>query len=135
MPPTPLFDFMNHALRASPLGMIGALELDDSGECPFAAHDLRERPGSVNAEHNDRQMVFPRQADRGGIHDLEVVRQDVEVGQLLVAGGALHLARIGGVDAVDLGALQQRVALHLRRAQGRRGVGGEERDCRCRRRR
>ena len=33
--------------------------------------------------------------------------------------------RVGRVDAVDLGALQDDVGLHLHRAQGGRGVGGE----------
>ena len=53
------------------------------------------------------------------------------IGQPVVAdrGGVLH--RVGRVDAVDLGALEQGVAAQLRRAQRGGGVGREERVARA----
>ena len=43
--------------------------------------------------------------------------------------------RVGRVDAVDLRSLEQRVGMHLERALGGAGVGGEVRDARARPRR
>ena len=94
---------------------------------PFAAHHGRERAGRMDVEDDDRQSVLARHADRRRIHDGEVAGENVVVGQLVVAIGIRGFARIGGVDAIDLGALEQRVAVHLRRPQRGRGIGGEER--------
>src|ERR1700712_5664566 len=91
--------------------------LDDPGECTLTTHDLRECTGRMDVEHDDGQVVFPREADRSGIHDAKVLRENVVIGQLLIARGIRELAWIGGIDAIHLGALQQRVALHFRRAQ------------------
>ena len=54
--------------------------------------------------------------------------------EVLVARGVRILFRIGGIDAVDVGRLEHGVAAHLGGAQDRRGIGGEDTDCRCRRR-
>ncbi len=84
-------------------------------------------PLRVDVEDHDRQRILTRQADRGGIHDTKVVGQDVEIGELLVAAGTGDLARIGGIDAIHLSALEQGIAVHLGGAQRGGGVGGEER--------
>ena len=47
----------------------------------------------------------------------EILRQHVQVGQFIVAPRIRVLARVGVVDPIHLRALQQRVAVHLRRAQ------------------
>src|SRR5690606_38316384 len=78
-------------------------------------------------KHHDRYAVLPRQRNGGSIHHLQVARQHVHVGQPIVAFRRRVAARIVGIDAVDLGTLEQRVAAHLGGAQGGGGVGGEER--------
>ena len=85
------------------------------------------RPPGSWIEKTRIGMRFSRaKRDRRRIHDLEVARQHLVIGQLLVALGLGILLGIGAVDAVDLGALQHRVAAHLGGAQRRRRVGGEE---------
>ena len=72
-------------------------------------------------------MVLTRQRNRCVIHDVQVFGQHLVEGQMIVAHGVGILGGIGIVDAVDLGALEQRIAVHFRGPQGRRRIGGEER--------
>ena len=73
----------------------------------------------ADREDHDRNAVVAHQADGRGVHDLQVLRQHVLIGQGVVAGRRLVLLGIGGIDAVHAGALQQGVAAHFGRAQGR----------------
>ena len=84
-------------------------------------------PGAWMLNTTIGRRVLARQADRGGVHHAKVVGEHIEIGELLVAPGVGDLARIGGIDAIHLGALEQRVAVHLGGAQRGGGVGGEER--------
>src|SRR3546814_12146344 len=61
-------------------------------------------------EDKDRDTVFAGKRYGGMVHDAEIVGQHPHVAQGLVAGGAGVLGRVGVVDAVHLGALQQQVA-------------------------
>ena len=92
-----------------------------------AGNDIAQRARRADREHDDGNRVLPHQADRRGVHHPQVLGQDIEIGQGVIADGLGVALRIGGVDAIDAGALQQGVAAHLRRPQGRGGVGGEER--------
>ncbi len=92
-----------------------------------AGQHLGEPAAFADREHDDRDAVVAHQRDGRGVHDLQVARQHFVIGEPLVAGGGGVLLRIGGVDAVDLRALEQRVAAHLGGAQRGGGVGGEER--------
>ena len=94
---------------------------------PLPAMVSAKDAGLVDVEHDDRDLVLARQRDRRGVHHLQVLLQHVHVGERVVALGGLVLARIGRIDAVDLGALQHRIEAHLGGAQGGGGVGGEER--------
>ena len=55
------------------------------------------------------------------------LRNRLLVGHVVVADGLRIPARVGRIDAVDLRALQKRVAFELQRAERRAAVGGEER--------
>ena len=84
-------------------------------------------PGFVNVEDDYRQSVVAGKRKGGGVHDREALRDRLLVGHVIVADGVRIAARVGGIDAVDLRALQQRVAFELERPQRRPAVGGEER--------
>jgi len=96
------------------------------GEFAFALHDGGEGAGFMDIENDDWQIVLTRQADSGGIHHGQITRQHIKIGQRFVALGIGLLARIGGVDAIHLRALEERIAIHLSRAQGGCRIGGEE---------
>src|SRR3977135_1728108 len=106
--------------------LISALVLYD-GKGSLPAHRRRERAGLMDIEHDDRDAILAGKRNRRGVHDLEVAGQHVHVAERVVALGALVLARVGRIDAIDLRALEHRVDAHLGGAQGRGGVGGEER--------
>src|SRR5260370_32336928 len=100
--------------------LISALVLYD-GKGSLPAHRRRERAGLVNIEHDDRDAILAGKRNRRGVHDLEVARQDVHVAERVVALGALVLAWVGRIDAIDLRALEHRIDAHLGGAQGRGG--------------
>ena len=66
-----------------------------------------------------------RQRDRRGIHHTEVLGQHLVIGDRLVAPGVGVFLRVLVIDPVDLGALEDRLAVHLVGAQRGGGVGGE----------
>ena len=79
----------------------------------------------LEVEDENRQLVVHAERDRRGVHHLQALLQDLQVRDLLVAGRLRVLHRIGGVDAVDLGGLEDDLRLHFHGAQRRGGVGGE----------
>ena len=87
----------------------------------------RRLPRRAQVEHDDRQLVVHAEGNRGRVHHLQPLAQDLQVGNLLELRSLGVEHRVGGVDAVDLGALEDHVRLHLHRPQGRRGIGGEVR--------
>src|SRR5438309_1682662 len=112
--PTSLANSLRRSSVSSGIGSRDALAGKNLGEVSWLA----------DVEHDDRDVVVATQCDRGGVHHLEVVAQHLAEGDLIVAGGACDLLRVGGVDAVNAGALEQSVAAHLRRAQCRCRIGG-----------
>ncbi len=66
------------------------------------------------------------QRDGGGIHHGQLAFDDFVVAELLEACGIAVLGRVGAVNAVDLGGLQQQIRVHFHRAQRSRRIGGEE---------
>src|SRR3954462_9831026 len=79
----------------------------------------------AQVEDDDRELVVHAQGDGGGVHHLEPLFQDLDVGNGIVFGGVFVDHRVGGVDAVDLGPLEDDVGFHLHRAERSGGVGGE----------
>ena len=81
----------------------------------------------ADREDHDGDARVAHHRDRRGVHHPQVLGQHVLIRQTVIARGGLILLRIGGVDAVDAGALQKRVATHLGGAQRGAGIRREER--------
>src|SRR6478735_8056366 len=54
------------------------------GADPLTAHDARDVPVGQQVEHDDRHRVVLAEAEGGGVGDLEVLRQDLGVADLVV---------------------------------------------------
>src|SRR5206468_11673218 len=80
--------------------------LDDRRNSPAFDH-LRKVARLTYIENDDRNIVVPAKRDRGGIHHLEVVAEHSAEANGVVALCIRDLLRVGGVDAVDAGALEQ----------------------------
>ncbi len=72
-------------------------------ERPRPEQHVDEGPRLVDREHDYRNTIIAGKRYRSRIHDLEVSREHLLVGEPLVAGRVRVLLGIGGVDAVDLG--------------------------------
>ena len=85
----------------------------------------RMLPGRPQVEDDDRQLVVHAERDGGGVHHLEPLLEHLQIRdrrRYLRRGRVEH--RVGGVDAVDLGALED----HVRLASPSRAA---PRRCRC----
>src|SRR5215831_1105198 len=109
------------------LAYCGLLWLFDDRIAPAPLHDLGKPAILEDREDQDRDAVFPGQRDRRGIHDLQVAGQYLVIVEPVEAAGFGVAHRIGIIDPVDLGGLEQGVAAHLGGAKGGRRVGREER--------
>src|SRR3989440_1611308 len=115
-------EFRDHAASAKAL-----TSYVNQSALVLSADHPAQRVALENAEHVDRQFLVAAQRQRGGIHHLEVARDRLVEADPAVALRARVALRVGGVDAVDLGALEHDLGPDLAAAQRRRGVGGEER--------
>src|SRR3990172_320724 len=92
----------------------GALSLQDRSQAALA----------LDGKHNYRNPIVPGKGDCGPVHDAQILLKDVVISEPVVTAGVWRLFRIGAIDAVDLGRLEQGVAAHLCGPQRRRRVGG-----------
>src|SRR5581483_3630962 len=92
----------------------------------LAEDDALQRVGLEDAEDADRQLLVPAQRERGGVHHAQVLRDRLVEADPGVALRARIVLRIGRVDAVHLGRLDDDLRAHLAAAQRRRRVRGEE---------
>src|SRR5690606_5767633 len=81
----------------------------------------------MDGEDDDRDGVFTRQRDGGDVHDGKALFEHFAVRQTIETGGGRVLLRIGGIDAVDLRALEDRFGAHFGGAQRGGRIGREER--------
>src|SRR6516225_9138549 len=72
--------------------------------------DRDEGPRRKDREDDYRNMVVAGKGDGGGIHNLQALGEHFGMGQAIVARGIWITSRVGRIDAVDLSALEQRVA-------------------------
>ena len=107
------------------IGRHGSLLVLNDGRLAAACKHIGEIARLADVEDDDRDVVVAAQSDGGGVHDLEVVGEHPVEADLLVAAGARDLLGIGGIDAVDAGALEQGIAAHFGGAQSGAGIGGE----------
>ena len=91
----------------------------------FALHHLLEVTHDVHVEDVDGEVVLLAHGGGGEVHHLESAGVDLVVGDLGELGGGGVLLGVGGVDAVDAGALEHHVGLNFDAAERRAGVGGE----------
>src|SRR5690606_12972489 len=84
-----------------------------------------EPAGLVQRKNDDRQAVVARQRNRRSIHYAEVLLQHLVVSDPVVALGIGMFLGVLVVDAIHLGALEDRLAAHLVGPERRGGVGGE----------
>src|SRR5262244_4112231 len=98
----------------------------DDGAHRLAGDDAPDIAPSGEIEHHDGELVVHAERDGGGVHDRQapVERLDVTHPGKLHRGGIL--GGISGVDAVHLGSLEEDLGSDLHRAEGPRGVRGEE---------
>src|SRR5688500_19260881 len=103
-------------------------------------HDSADAAGFSEIEYDDWQLVVHAEGNGRGVHDLQLPLEDLQIRNAWVFGGRRGEHRIGGVDAVDLGALQDELGLDLHGAQrgGGNGLeirvaaaGGEDDDAAC----
>src|SRR5262249_36134882 len=78
---------------------------------------------ALHFENPDEQPIFAAQGDRSGIHDSEVVVQELVVGDALEHGGARVALGVAVVDAFYLGRLENSVGANFHRPKSGGGVG------------
>src|SRR5437762_2919387 len=92
-----------------------------------ALHHLREPAILEYREDQDRDAVFPRQRNCRRVHHFEVACQYLAIIEPLETVRLGVAQRVGIVDAIDLGRLQQGVTPHFGCPQRGRRIGGEKR--------
>ena len=93
----------------------------------LAFHDALQVAYDIHVEDIDGQIVILAHADSGQVHHLQIAGQHLgigDVGELRCCG---ILFWVGSIDAIDAGALDEQVGFDFEGAEGRSGVGGEER--------
>src|SRR5271166_972724 len=79
----------------------------------------------IEIENHDRKVIFTTQGDGGRIHHAQAAAQHFHVADLVEHGGVLHHDWVIGINAVDLGRLQNDVSFDFHGTQRGGGVGGE----------
>ena len=93
---------------------------------PTALENVHEPARRMNGEHDYRNSIVASKRYRGRIHDGQAAFQHFLVRKAVVARRVRHFLRIGRIDAIDVGALEERVAAHFGGPQCRAGIGREE---------
>ena len=92
----------------------------------FSHHDPVDVFRILERKQNDRDMIIHREAGRGAVHDHQVAREHLLIGNLVKFLRCRILRRVVGIDAVDVLGQQDGVGVDLGSAQDSAGVGGEE---------
>ena len=74
---------------------------------PPAFHHLRERAVIVDRKDQNRNAVLAGKGNRRRIHHLQVTSEYVHIGQCVKTCRVGMFHRIGVIDAIDLGRLEQ----------------------------
>ncbi len=99
----------------------------DEGADGVAAEGVGEVAGRGEVEDDDGDMIVHAEAERGGIHHVEPLRDTLVEGDGVVAFGIRVFAGVGIIDAIDLCGFEDDIGSHFAGAEGGSGVGGEER--------
>src|SRR5438309_361444 len=92
--------FMRSSAPCSVCVDIGSLSYD--GAHRFAVDDLHQVAAYADVEHDQPQAVVAAQRDRRGIHDSEVLVEDIHVADAGEERRRPVALGIAGVDTVDL---------------------------------
>ena len=84
-----------------------------------------------HVEDDDWLAVVHAEAERGGVHHLQALRERVGVGDVVEAFRVRIFLRVGIVDAIDLRGLEDGLGADLGGAQGGGRVGGKKRVARA----
>ncbi len=104
---------------------------------PVARHHSRDIAWLAHIEDDDRQIVVHAQRDCRCVHHFQLPLQHLLVGDAIETSRRRILHRIGRIDTVNFGGLENYVGLDFQRAQrgGRvscevriAGAGGEDDD-------
>jgi hypothetical protein len=98
----------------------------DQGAGLFAAHHAEQFPALEEIKDEYRDLVVHAKRKGGGVHDLQAAGERFGVGEAVELDGLGVFHRVGVVDAVDLGGLEQDLGADFGGAQGGGAVGGEE---------
>src|ERR1700692_4785554 len=93
----------------------------DDGADVLALNDSHEVAGIEQVEHLQRQVIFPTHDDGRGVHHVEAIIQHLVKGHVRVTLRLGIEIRIGIIDSVDLGGLQENLGINLDGAEGCRG--------------
>src|SRR5277367_3153296 len=91
----------------------GARLLADGGKAPFSAQHLLDRALLPDREYDDRHTVFLGKREGRGIHDLQTLIQGLLMAQPVIALGLRITLRIGGINPIHVGCLEDGAAAHL----------------------
>jgi hypothetical protein len=79
--------------------------------CPaFADHDLCKCALFMDRKYDDWNGILTRQRNRCYIHDGKPLVEHLVMGDVFKADGVREFLRIGRIDAIDLRALEDRLA-------------------------
>src|SRR5690349_5896136 len=99
--------------------------LADRRKVPSSAQDVLDRAMLADRKHDDRHTVFLSKRERGRVHDLQAPIHGFLMIEMVETLGRGILLRIRSIDAIDIGCLENGLALHLGGAKNGRGVCGE----------
>ena len=91
----------------------------DERSLVLALHHALERAGLEDAEDADRKLLVAAERERGRVEHLQVLDDGFIEADPRVARRAAVLVRIGAVDAIDLGRLEDDLGTDLGAAQRR----------------
>jgi hypothetical protein len=92
----------------------------------LAAHHTGQCAGLEDREDLQGQLLVTAQREGGGVHHLQVAHDGLVEGDLAVAGRGRILDRVGSVDTIDLGGLEDQLGVDLGTPQRGGRVSGEE---------
>ena len=98
----------------------------DAGADAFAGDGTENIAALFVVEHDDVDVVFHAVVHGLGVHDLEVLSEDVFEGDFGVADGVWVTEGIGGIDAVDFCGFEDDFGVDFAGTECGGGVGGDE---------
>lgn len=100
---------------------------DNGAKSGLAAGDSEHGIGGMKIKDDNRNVVVAAQGKGRGIHHVEALGEGFLAGERLIARRGEIELRVGRVDAVDLGGLEEGVGIDLGGTERRTRIGREKR--------